>query len=333
VGFEVAAYDPTRPLIIDPVLSYSTYLGGSGEDLGLGIAVDGTGNTYVTGSTGSTDFPTTSGSLQPTLGVVLDAFVAKLNAAGSALAYATYLGGNSGDTGSGIAVDSTGSAYVTGSTLSTDFPTQNALQPTFHGGGFVGDVFVAKLNAAGSALAYATYLGGSNDDQGLGIAVDSTGSAYVTGLTGSTDFRSNDFPTQNALQPIFGGGTSDAFVAKISGVITVTIDIKPGSFPNSINPKSKGLIPVAILTTDTFDATTVDPLSVKFGPNEATKTHRKGHKKDVDGDGDIDLVLHFRTQATGIKCGDTSASLTGETLAGQAIEGSDSIKTVGCKKK
>jgi hypothetical protein len=112
----------------------------------------------------------------------------------------------------------------------------------------------------------------------------------------------------------------------------VAIDIKPGSFPNTINPKSTSVIPVAILTTDTFDATAVDPLSVQFGPNGATETHNKGHIEDVNQDGEPDLVLHFRTQATGIQCGDTSASLTGETFDGDAIQGSDSIKTVGCKK-
>jgi len=111
----------------------------------------------------------------------------------------------------------------------------------------------------------------------------------------------------------------------------ITIDIKPGSFPNIINPKSKGVIPVAILTTNTFDATTVDPLSVKFGPNGAMEAHRRGHIEDANGDGYLDLVLHFGTQAMGIQCGNTSASLTGNTFTGQAIGGSDSIKTVGCK--
>jgi hypothetical protein len=113
--------------------------------------------------------------------------------------------------------------------------------------------------------------------------------------------------------------------------IPVTIDIKPDNFPNSINPRNQGVIPVAILTTATFDATGVDPLSVEFGPAGATEAHGQGHIEDVDGDGDLDLVLHFRTQETGIACGDASASLTGKTVSRQVIQGSDSIRTVGCK--
>jgi hypothetical protein len=112
---------------------------------------------------------------------------------------------------------------------------------------------------------------------------------------------------------------------------TVALDIKPGTFPNTINPKSNGVIPVAILTTSSFDATLVDPRSVRFGPKGATEAHQQGHVEDVNHDGEPDLVLHFKTQATGIKCGDTSASLTGETLDGIPIQGSDAIKTVGCK--
>ena len=130
-------------------------------------------------------------------------------------------------------------------------------------------------------------------------------------------------------------GEQDIFAQLISitdcSVREVSIDIKPGSFPNSINPRSRGVIPGAILTTDSFDATTVDPLTVKFGPNGATESHSKGHIEDVDGDGDDDLVLHFSTEATGIQCGQTSASLIGKTFDGQEIEGSDSIVTVGCK--
>jgi hypothetical protein len=113
-------------------------------------------------------------------------------------------------------------------------------------------------------------------------------------------------------------------------IIPVVVDIKPGSDPNSINPKSKGVIPVAVLTTDDFDATSVDPLSVEFGPNGAKETHGKGHIEDVDGDGDMDMVLHFKTQDSGIQCGQTAVTLTGETIGGIAITGTDAIQTVGC---
>src|SRR5207244_752963 len=127
VGFETAAYDPTKPLVIDPTLVYSTYLGGNQEDIGFGIAVDSTGSAYVTASTCSTNFPTTTGAFQTAkpinnAGLCSDAFVTKLNAAGNGLVYSTYLGGNGGDGGLGIAVDSSGSAYITGETSSPDFP-------------------------------------------------------------------------------------------------------------------------------------------------------------------------------------------------------------------
>jgi len=188
-------------------LVYSTYLGGSGGDEGHGIAVDSSGNAYVTGSTGSTNFPTAS-PLQATNGGSRDAFVAKLNAAGSALIYSTHLGGNSDDSGEGIAVDSSGNAYVAGWTTSTNFPTASPLQPTWGGGAY--DGFVTKLNAAGSALVYSTYLGGSSYEYGYGIAVDSSGNAYVTGFTGSPNF-----PTASPLQATYGGN-SDAFVTKLN---------------------------------------------------------------------------------------------------------------------
>jgi hypothetical protein len=190
VGFRVAGYEPKRALVIDPVLSYSTYLGGSVYDAGTSIAVDAAGNAYVTGYTGSTtDFPITPNALQPSFGGgKWDAFVAKLNPAGSKLVYSTYLGGSGGDAGAGIAVDAAGKAYVTGYTGSTtDFPiTPNALQPSFGGGKW--DAFVAKLSPDGSALVYSTYLGGSDQDVGQDIAADAGGNAYVTGYTESTNF-------------------------------------------------------------------------------------------------------------------------------------------------
>ncbi len=214
-------YDRTRPLVIDPVLEYSTYLGGSGyndsndADPGYGIAVDAAGQAYVTGLTNSRNFPTRHG-LQPDISgsdYGIDVFVAKLAADGRTLVYATYLGGTGWDSGFGIAVDATGQAYVTGRTNSRNFPTRHALQPHFGGG--ENDAFVAKLAANGSTLVYSTYLGGTGGESShffsSGIAVDATGQAYVTGVTQSTDF-----PTHQALQPDFGGGYEDAFVAKLA---------------------------------------------------------------------------------------------------------------------
>jgi Beta-propeller repeat len=210
IRFSVAEYDRSKPLVIDPVLVYSTYLGGSTSDYGLGIAVDATGNAYVTGETVSPNFPTAK-ALQPTFGGDSDAFVSKINASGSALVYSTYLGGSGGDFGKGIAVDATGNAYLTGATSSTDFPTANALQPNLGGGGAI-NAFVTKINASGSALVYSTYLGGSFSDSGSAIALDAFGNVYVTGSTGSSNF-----PTVNPLQSAPGRiGAFNAFVSKIN---------------------------------------------------------------------------------------------------------------------
>ena len=210
VGFRVASYDPAQTLIIDPVLTYSTYLGGStSEDFGYGIAADAAGNAYVTGETYSDDFPTAN-AIQPTRHEGFDAFVTKINADGTALVYSTYLGGSDFDGGFGIAADAAGNAYVTGATASDDFPTVHAIQPTHHGSS---DAFVTKINADGTALVYSTYLGGSSgeDDEINGaIAVDTSGNAYVTGET-----LSEDFPTANAIQST-NHGSSDAFVTKIT---------------------------------------------------------------------------------------------------------------------
>jgi hypothetical protein len=212
VGFAVGAHDPSRPLVIDPVvLSYSTYLGGSYVDTGHAIAVDGDGNAYVAGETGSTNFPTTAGAFQTALGDGGDAFVTKLNATGTALIYSTYLGGNGNDYGYGIAVDGGGNAYVTGTTTSTNFPTTPGAFQTVNGGG-LSDAFVTQLNADGTALVYSTYLGGSGQDEGFGIAVDGGGNAYVTGSTSSTDFPTTPGAFQTTLASSFG----NAFVTKLT---------------------------------------------------------------------------------------------------------------------
>ena len=206
VGFEVASYDKKKPLVIDPVLRYSTYLGGSSSDEVNGIAVDAAGNAYVTGDTYSTNFPTMN-PFQATSGGLQDAFVTKMNAAGNALVYSTYLGASGDEVGNGIAVDVAGNAYVTGYTTSTNFPTMNPFQAT--SGGYT-DAFITKLNAAGNALVYSTYVGGSGIDVGYGIAVDASGNSCVTGFTSSPNF-----PMMNPFQATYGGST-DAFITKLN---------------------------------------------------------------------------------------------------------------------
>ena len=205
VGFRVGSYDRSRPLLIDPVLTYSTYLGGGGSDNITGIAIDASGNAYVSGWTDSTDLPV-PGAFRASISGGVDAFVAKLNPAGTALIYCTYLGGRGDDRAFGIAVDSSGNAYVTGWTSSSAFPTAWPMQSTLAGGK---DAFVAKLNPAGNALVFSTYLGGNGTDSGNGIAVDASGNAYIAGYTSSTNF-----PVISAYQNS-NRGMTDAFVTKL----------------------------------------------------------------------------------------------------------------------
>lgn len=194
VGFQLADYDASKPLVIDPVLVYSTFLGGANVDLGSDITVDASGNAYVAGTTQllsiPSTFPTTAGAFDTTHNGSQDAFVTKINSTGSALVYSTFIGGSDLDGASAIALDAAGNAYVTGTTSSTDFPTTVGAFDNTHNGIPGSDAFVTKLNASGSALVYSTYLGGLEQDAGRGIAVDTSGNAYVGG-----DTRSSGFPT------------------------------------------------------------------------------------------------------------------------------------------
>ncbi|MGA2556714.1 MAG: SBBP repeat-containing protein, partial [Verrucomicrobiota bacterium] len=221
VAFQVAAYDSAQPLVIDPVLTYSTYLGGNGSDVGTGIAVDTNGYAYVVGWTDSPNFPTTN-AIDSGLGGAgdRDAFVVKLKPDGSGFVYATYLGGSSGDEGNGIAVDADGNAYIVGDTgYSTDFPTVNAFQSASTGN----DAFLAKLSSDGSSLLYSTKLGAAGWQQGRAIAVGTNGNVWITGSTSSTNF-----PTRNAVQPDFHGGgpnnpynyKGDVFVARFNTTLS-----------------------------------------------------------------------------------------------------------------
>jgi hypothetical protein len=222
VSFKLGAYDRSKPLIIDPVLDYSTYLGGIDGDWASGVAVNSAGEAYVVGTTSSPDFPTTPGSVQPNPSgcnpgtYCRDVFITKFNASGTALMYSTYLGGSNDDYGTAIAVDSSGNAYVTGDTQSTDFPTTaGAFQRSCGGTCFYNDAFVAKLNANGSVLAYSTYLGGSNEDDGTGISV-LNGNAYVSGFSASVDFPVTPGAFQTQLQ-----GQGDSFVVELNANGTV----------------------------------------------------------------------------------------------------------------
>jgi beta-propeller repeat-containing protein/centrosomal CEP192-like protein len=257
-------------------LLYSTYLGGTGSDQGSRIAVDPSGMAYVTGATASINFPTTSGAFQTVYGGGnTDAFIAKFDTtkSGSAsLVYSTYLGGSGDDNGQplppeNLAVDDLGNAYVTGGTSSTDFPTVHPVQATLVGGY---DAYIAKLNASGSALVYSTYLGGSGDDIGRGIAVDSGGNVYVTGQTTSSDFS----VTSNSFQSAFGGST-DAFVTKLVPIAFVA----PTSltFPSlavgstsaaqtfTVTNEQNTALNLAITTTGDFAET--DTCGTSLGPN------------------------------------------------------------------
>ncbi len=240
VVFELGPYDKNFPLTIDPVISYASYVGGSGNDTVASIKVDASGNLYMSGFTTSANFPV-RGAVQAAnggVGVALlqaqfgDAFISKLNPTGTAMLYSTYIGGSGDDVATSLAIDASGSAYIVGATQSANFPTTaGALQRTYKGfaanddNGFYnpGDGFVAKLNPTGSALVYSTYLGGTLNDLPMGIAVDSNGNAVIVGTT-----KSSDFPTTaSALSMTYRGATNtgssvagDAFVTVLNAAGT-----------------------------------------------------------------------------------------------------------------
>jgi hypothetical protein len=240
---------------------YSTFVGGSGGDVGDGIAVDSTGNAYLTGMTTSSNFPTTAGALQTAYGGLGDGFVTKLNPTGTALVYSTFLGGSAFDEGASIALDGSNNAYVTGQTNSTNFKTVNPTQATLNGGANTSstDGFVSEINPAGSALIFSTYLGGSADEDSNGnfgaIAVDSTGAnIYVTGNTASTNF-----PTQ-APYPYAGGnangGGTDAFVVKYTQGTAPTFSLAATALsPATVSPGGSATSTVTVTPAAGFSAT------------------------------------------------------------------------------
>jgi len=206
VGFDLGDYDPARPLVIDPVISYSTYMGGTAMSAITALAVDAAGDLYAAGWTEAIDFPV-SNAIQAVNRGGVDAFVFKLNGSGNTLLYATYIGGRGDDRAAGVAVDSSGQIYIAGSTASTNFPLASPVRLALGG---ARDAFAVKLNAIGNLLVYSTYLGGSGYDAATAIAVDAAGNAYIAG-----DTQSTDFPLLNSVQSVFGGKT-DAFVTRLT---------------------------------------------------------------------------------------------------------------------
>lgn len=301
VGFEVGAYDHSRSLVIDPVLVYSSYLGGNGTEAGNAIYVDDAGNAYITGDTTSSIFPTVS-PLDPTLGGTTDAFIVKINPAGSAIVYSTYLGGSSTDVGIDISVDPSQNAYITGRTASTDFPTVNAFDNAYSGG-TVEDAFVVRINAAGSALVYATYLSGNFGARGCGIAANnSQGFAYVTGTTSvnfpvtasafeSTNFNSG-FMTKictscsGAASLVYstflahtGSAEGKSIAADVGGSAYITGNVSS----NATNFATAGAF------QSTFGGGSADAFVAKFNTNLSGATSRVyttylgGSAKDIGG--------------------------------------------------
>jgi hypothetical protein len=211
VGFLVGDYDRRVPLVIDPVISYSTYLGGSADEFPIWSDIDSAGNFYVTGITFSPDFPTTPGVFQEAFARRADAFVTKLDPTGSSLVFSTYLGTKGFDVAIGLDVNSSGEVVVTGGTRSPKFPTTSGAFDTRYNGG-PEDVFVTKLDPTGSSLVFSTFLGGQGIDTGFIAFFDSAGNVYVEGDTGSKKFPT----TAGAFQTTFGGGDSDGFVTKLN---------------------------------------------------------------------------------------------------------------------
>jgi hypothetical protein len=332
----VAKYNSSGDLL------WAKQAGGSdGSDWGSGhgIAVDGSGDSYVTGYfVGSATFGAgeanettlnSSGDIDTD-----DIFVAKYNSSGDLL-WAKQAGGSYFSWGYGIAVDGSGDSYVTGDFLgSATFGAGETNETILNSSGNSldnVDIFVAKYNSSGDLL-WAKKAGGSGQDRGYGIAVDGSGDSYVTGdFLGSATFGAGE-ANETTLN---SSGSGDIFVARFSGtvdgLVEVLIDIKPGSYPNSINPHIKGKIPVAILSSMDFDAPAeVDTESLTFGPTgyEESLAFCGPSPEDVNDDGYDDLVCFFYTQMTGFACGDEEGILKGQTVDETPVEGSDSVRIV-----
>jgi hypothetical protein len=329
VGFRVHGVDASKPLVIDPVLIYSTYLGGSGDDLPTGIAVDGTGAVYISGYTDSLDFPqATIGSLPPGTDHV---FVTKFDATGTNLVYSDYIGGNSQDYGYALALNSANEVYVTGSTASSDFPTVNAYQGTYPGSF---NAFLTRISSDGSSLLYSTYLGGNGSDIPSKLAVDSLSQATIIGSTSSTNFpvanayQSTASPNQGGLYGTYGfitkfgtDGSSLAYSTYFAGSANVPLQCGTSTCWTSPSTSLTGLAlgsdghAYVVGTTNTYDFPVTQGA---YSTSNTTQNNSSvGFVSNLDPTGALQYSTYFYesfgfTDLTGIAADSTgSAYVTG----------------------
>jgi uncharacterized protein (TIGR03437 family) len=314
---------------------YSSYVGGAADDYVFSVAVDGAGNLYTTGSTKSTDFPGTSTGFQPSNGGGTDAWVGKFAPGASALLWASYLGGSGDEDATALAIDGAGAVYVTGDTTSTNFPTANAYQGSYGGG--ASDTIVAKISGDGTKLVYSTYLGGSGGDIGNGIAVDSTGAAYIAGATNSTNFPSSFgfqstlrgasegtvtglTPAGNALQfSSFIGGTLDdsaeavavsctAGLAVVGSSASTNFPVTAGVPQSKNNGGTDGFIALIAAGTAT---TTISPGGVVNAATSATAPVSPGSLISIYGASLAAAVGNVGTIPVPTSLNGTSVSING----------------------
>jgi hypothetical protein len=315
VAFELPTYNHDQALVVDPVVSFSTFLGGSGGDGANGMALDSAGNIYLIGGTNSTDFPVTSGAFQSTLAGNTDAFVAKLSSDGQHLIYATYLGGSNAEFPTGIAVDSSGNTYLTGQTYSTDFPLASPYQSQNLG---AADAFVSKLSPDGSVLIFSTYLGGTSQSEATSIAVDSSGEAAVTGWTYATDF-----PVVNAFQSEHApdGGTYDAFVTKFSAdglslVFSTYLGGNSADLAQAVAIDAAGSVYVAGMTNSSNFPTTPEAYQTTYVPGSILGDNGFVTKFDATGE-----TLSYSTYLSACQIFGISVNASGNAFVTGTAEG------------
>jgi Beta-propeller repeat/Domain of unknown function DUF11 len=306
VGFALGEYDRARPLVIDPVLTYSTYLGGSGSEMLPSIAVDLAQSIYVTGATTSTDFPVTPNTFSGTYqtGATSNVFVAKFDPTGATLVFATYLGGTGADVSVGIAVDAATNVYVAGTTTSTNFPTStSAFQTTPHSPGNA-HTFVSELDPVGATLKYSSYFSGSNTDTAKGMTLDNKGFVYVIGITDSTDFPLA--PTAGTFQSTLQGANA-FFVSKIAPTSSGTNSLVFSTYFGGGNPNTGGVAGGAIAVDNNANGSNVyitGGTNFLYTGNNATTDFPIRNAITPGG-----ACLDVPTQASGTSCPTTGVAL------------------------